>query len=158
MPLPLYASQCLCNISLYYALACQSFARPLHFLCMTPPICTLLCLCKSLPSAAILRLCFECCAVLVLSQRFPTMPLQFVACPCLTSPLLVNTVRCILGRCESMSNNAVPLLHAMQCGTVPCRRPANRRCTLPLLCCSNQHPRTSQSFTGSLCRSFAIHS
>nr|DAL91743.1 MAG TPA: hypothetical protein [Caudoviricetes sp.] len=32
MPLYLYASQCLCNISLYYALACQFFARPLRFI------------------------------------------------------------------------------------------------------------------------------
>ena len=70
--------------TLYLALACQSFARPLsfielrfhelHFLCITPPICALLCLYLSL------------------------------------------------------------LIDAR-----------------PLLCCSNQHLRTSQSFTGSLC-------
>lgn len=113
--------------TLYLALACQSFARPLrfielrfhelHFLCMTPPTCALLCL--------------------YLSLRVKTSPHLCLSKLSLASPLPIKTVLCIPSLCESMSINAVPLL-------IDAR---------PLLCCSNQHLRTSQSFTGSLCRS-----
>lgn len=91
----------------------------------------------------------------------PAMPLPLVACQNFASPLPIKTVLCIpslcyakpcqtlhgcamplriiaiLSRCESMSINAVPLL-------IDAR---------PLLRCSNQHLRITQSFTGSLCHS-----
>lgn len=65
----------------------------------------------------------------------PAIPLPLVACQNFASPLPIKTVLCIPSLCESMSINAMPFS------------------ALPLLCCPNQHLRTSQPFTGSLCRS-----
>lgn len=89
----------------------------LHFLCMTPPTCALLC-----PS---------------FSLRVKTSPHLCLSKLSLASPLPIKTVLCIPSLCESMSINAVPLL-------IDAR---------PLRCCSNQHLRITQSFTGSLCHS-----
>lgn len=158
--------------TLYLALACQSFARPLrfielrfhelHFLCITPPICALLCPSFSLRVKTSPHHCLSklCCAYLAVALHLTTLPLLCHSLLDQSMPFLclALAIRCLstLGRCESMSINAVPLPNkstlyfALAYALTFIAKP---HYVVPLLCCPNQHLRTSQPFTGSLCRS-----
>lgn len=65
------------------AIACQFYARPLHFfelhfLCMTPPICALLCLCLSLRVKTSPNLCLS---KLSLASPLPIKTVLYIPSP-----------------------------------------------------------------------------
>lgn len=84
------------------------------------------------------------------------MPLPLVACQNFASPLPIKTVLCIPSPSSSPHNFAIafPLfarpIHAF---SMLCSCKSLLIDARPLLCCSNQHLRITQSFTGSLCHS-----
>lgn len=114
------------------ALACQSFARPLRFIELR--FHELHFLCITPPICAL-----QCPSFSLRVKTSPHHCLSKRCCAYLAFANLCQSMLCrclsTLGRCKSMSFNAMPFS------------------ALPLLCCPNQHLRTSQPFTGSLCRS-----
>lgn len=97
--------------TLYLALACQSFARPLrfielrfhelHFLCITPPICALLCPSFSLRVKTSPHHCLSklCCAYLAVANLCQSM-----LCRCLST----------LGRCVAVQINTFAVRNRSQ--------------------------------------------